>query len=131
MATLLPTEARVGIIQHADRKTLPAVLRTSSISRLIAEPSLDSDVNLTPFFNNAKLADATIACLWALNIIDLGAVEAVFNTLGEALNKLLGLEKLFIMNRDDRQPPAQLSRGCSLWKLQRCYGPPEVAEKPS
>ncbi|KIO26142.1 hypothetical protein M407DRAFT_8016 [Tulasnella calospora MUT 4182] len=86
------------------RKTLPAILRASSMFRQIAEPFLYSTVNLAPFINNAELADATIACLQVLTARP-GAATA-----------------------DDRQLPAQLPGGCPLRKLQHYYGPPEVVD---
>lgn len=56
MLAQLPTELKINIIEHVDRKSLPAVLRTNSSFREITEPILYSVVRLSPFQGGFKSA---------------------------------------------------------------------------
>ncbi|KAG8944471.1 hypothetical protein FRC04_001783 [Tulasnella sp. 424] len=49
MVPQLPTELKINIVKHLDRKTLPSVLRVSSAFHTIGEPLLYHTIFLQPF----------------------------------------------------------------------------------
>ncbi|KAG8933763.1 hypothetical protein FRC01_007230 [Tulasnella sp. 417] len=149
MLAQLPTELKISILEHVDKKTFPAVLRTNAAFREIAEPILYSVVKLTPFTKNAKRFKIVIECFRTMvarpsvaaavrrlyvNLrcntdTDSDIIGQVFGAFGDALAKLVNLERLEFPFWNDRFPyPTGLPRGCPLQSLQHYYGPAEVID---
>ncbi|KAG8898968.1 hypothetical protein FRC01_010712, partial [Tulasnella sp. 417] len=112
MLAQLPTELKINILEHVDKKTLPAVLRANSTFREITEPILYSVVAVAPFIENAELCKIVIECfrtmvarpsvaravrrlyvglLWDTKP-DSDIIGQVFGAFGDALAKLENLE---------------------------------------
>lgn len=149
MLAQLPTELKISIIEHVSTSSLPAVLRTNSAFREIAEPLLYSAVKLSPFTNKGELYNIVIECfrvlvarssaaravgslhvsLYYYEKPDDGIIGQVFEAFGEALVKLVNLQRLELPGWDDRFIyPIGLPRGSALQSLQYYLGPPEVVD---
>ncbi|KIO26143.1 hypothetical protein M407DRAFT_24576 [Tulasnella calospora MUT 4182] len=148
MIPQLPTELKVSIFKHADKRSLLTVMRANSVFHGIAEPIVYSTVYLTPFVRREGLADATIACFHvlvtrptaaaavrclALNFrqgydvhLHTGMVWRVFEALRSALPRLLDLEKLLISHWGSSFPGPDLLPNLPLPSLQHYRGPPEL-----
>ncbi|KAG8933764.1 hypothetical protein FRC01_007231 [Tulasnella sp. 417] len=151
MLAQLPTELKISILEHVDKKSLPAVLRTNSTFREITEPILYSVVALSPFSDDAKLhkiglviecfrtmvarpsAAAAVRRLYVGLFLhtnqDSDIVGQVLGVFEDALAKLRNLERLELLYWDDRyQDSPSLPRGSPLRSLRHYYGPPEVID---
>ncbi|KAG8933761.1 hypothetical protein FRC01_007228 [Tulasnella sp. 417] len=149
MLLQLPTELKINILEHVDKKSLPAVSQTNSTFREITEPILYSAVILTPFLEDARRYKTVIECFRAIvsrpsaaaavrklhvslqhhTKYDSDIVGQVLTAFGGALPKLGNLERLEIPFWNDRyQYPTGLPRGSPLRSLQHYYGPPEVID---
>lgn len=148
MIPQLPTELKVSIFKHADKKSLLTVMRANSAFHDIAEPIVYSTVRLTPFVRHEGLADATIVCFHVLvarptaaaavrclilnlhrehnTYLNNGIVGRVFEAVRNALPKLLDLEKLIISHWGAHFPGPDLLPSLPLQSLHHYRGPPEL-----
>lgn len=147
MLAQLPTELKINIIEHVDRRTLPAVLCTNSSFHEITEPILYSVILLSPFQGFFKsvmecfrtmVARPSVAA--AVRTLRVGlsderqygndTIRELFETMREALMKLENLQKLELPGWDDRSRACteHLPRGYPLPSLQHYYGPAEVID---
>lgn len=155
MTHQLPNELKIQIIQHVDRKSLPAVLRVNSTFHDIGEPLLYHTIILKPFPSKSQLLGTATQCLntvirrpavaaavhsIGLNLFDwrpyvrhsesaFGA-EEFFEAFRTALPKVLNLANLEISKWGNTAEDTieQLPRGCRFPNLQHYYGPPEVLD---
>lgn len=147
MFAQLPTELKISIIEHVDRRTLPAILCTNSSFRDITEPILYSVILLSPFQGFFKsvlqcfrtmVARPSVAA--AVRTLRVGlsdereygndTIRELFETMREAFMKLENLQKLELPGWDDRSRACteHLPRGSPLPSLQHYYGPAEVID---
>ncbi|KIO26132.1 hypothetical protein M407DRAFT_235689 [Tulasnella calospora MUT 4182] len=149
MLAQLPTELKINIIEHVDKRSLPAVLRTNSTFREVAELALYSVVLLSPFdgawkpaiecFRTMVARPSVAAAVRTLHVLlesgrgyEDDIARVLFETMGEALMKLENLQKLELPGWDDigrsRSPTIPLPRGSLLPSLRHYYGPAEVID---
>ncbi|KAG8933760.1 hypothetical protein FRC01_007227 [Tulasnella sp. 417] len=148
MLAQLPTELKISIIEHVDKASLPAVLRTNSSFHDFTEPILYSVVELFPFKSGAFkpaveclraiVARPSVAAAMRTLYVSLrdrrwaedDIVRELFEALGKALLKLNNLEKLELPNWDgtDRSCMEHIPRGSALPSLRHYYGPAEVID---
>lgn len=153
MTRQLPNELKIQIIQHVDRKSLPAILRVNSTFHIIGEPLLYHTIILQPFpFPTRPLEAATgflktiterpalaaaVHCL-GLDLFDWRPynrpsrsdvrAKRFFEAFRTALPKILNLQDLEICNWGNSVVDAigQLPRGCQFPALQHYSGPMEI-----
>lgn len=153
MTRQLPNELKIQIIQHVDRKSLPAILRVNSTFHIIGEPLLYHTIILQPFPFPARPLEVATGCL--NTITERPALAAAVHCLGldlfdwrpydyefrsdvrakrffeafrTALPKVVNLQDLEIWNWGNSVEDAvgQLPRGCQFPALQHYSGPMEI-----
>lgn len=155
MTQQLPNELKIQIIQHVDKKSLPAVLRVNSTFHEIGVPVLYHTIVLRPFPIQSQWLGTATKCLntiierpeaagavhsMALDLFDwtpytrhfepeIGAKQ-FFEAFRTALPKIVNLQKLEVSNWGNTgiASVAHLPRGCQFSILKHYEGPPEMLD---
>ncbi|KAG8898871.1 hypothetical protein FRC01_010736, partial [Tulasnella sp. 417] len=138
MLAQLPTELKINIIEHVDKRSLPAVLLINSSFHEITEPILYSVVWLSP---SGRAIQFAVECLHAMatkpsvaaavrtlyvSLDDV--VQELFEALGAALLKLENLKRLELPGWDGTSCMEHIPRDSPLPSLRHYYGPAEVLD---
>ncbi|KAG9034450.1 hypothetical protein FS837_002199 [Tulasnella sp. UAMH 9824] len=129
MPAQLPTELKIKIVEHVDRSSLPAVIRTNSNFRFL-ESVMECSRTMVARPSRAAAVRTLRVSLGGSRLYWNHVVQELLETMREALMKLENLRTLELPGWDDTDRPVaeQLPRGSPLRSLQHYYGPAEVID---